>query len=219
MVGTLIVVVGLSVGQVNATAAESTKRPTSKKTIVDPKHQESATRLQAALKAEAKSRSKKNWREEAEALAQAYRELSADEAFAKSKVGTSSLSKARNRLAWIHDKLVVNVQAKAMAQATASGENATAYAFAGANASFGENDYPIPTADRYSSQMSARGGGMVEDPGALIALIENVIEPDFWESRGGPGSIQYWRPGMALVVRATGNIHGDVGKALRGLRQ
>ncbi|MHC4403035.1 MAG: hypothetical protein ACYTG0_25520 [Planctomycetota bacterium] len=66
------------------------------------------------------------------------------------------------------------------------------------------------------------GGGAMLAPDngqQLVDLIHQVIQPDFWDVHGGPGSIYYWRPWRILVVRATGEVHGDVGDALKQLRR
>jgi hypothetical protein len=63
------------------------------------------------------------------------------------------------------------------------------------------------------------GGGAVADNGrALVELIERTINPAFWDVNGGPGSIVYYAPLQCLVVRATGEIHGNVGGLIGGLR-
>jgi hypothetical protein len=53
----------------------------------------------------------------------------------------------------------------------------------------------------------------------LIDLIQRTIKPDSWDVHGGPGSMFYYRPLMALVVRATSEVHGNVGGLLRAMRQ
>jgi hypothetical protein len=66
----------------------------------------------------------------------------------------------------------------------------------------------------------AFGGGTANDHGQeLIDLIERTIQPDFWDTAGGPGSMFYYRPLMALVVRATSEVHGNVGGLLDALRR
>jgi hypothetical protein len=66
----------------------------------------------------------------------------------------------------------------------------------------------------------AQGGAGVPDYGpALVELIQRSIAPGFWDVNGGPGTIVYYAPLRALVVRATGEIQGDVGGALKGLRR
>jgi hypothetical protein len=52
----------------------------------------------------------------------------------------------------------------------------------------------------------------------LVDLIERTINPAFWETNGGPGSIVYYAPLRCLVVRATSEMHGNVGGLLGGLR-
>ena len=64
------------------------------------------------------------------------------------------------------------------------------------------------------------GGGMVTDNGQeLIDLIEHTIRPNYWDTAGGPGSIFYYQPLMALVVRATAEVHGDVSGLVEALRR
>jgi len=70
-------------------------------------------------------------------------------------------------------------------------------------------------------QIMAFGGG----PGApdwgpdLVALIERTINPSFWDTVGGPGSIYYYRPLLCLVVRATSEVHEQIGGVIGGLRK
>jgi hypothetical protein len=65
----------------------------------------------------------------------------------------------------------------------------------------------------------AFGGGAVPNNGAaLVALIERTINPSFWDTNGGPGSIVYYAPLQCLVVRATSEVHGQLGGALKNLR-
>ncbi len=57
------------------------------------------------------------------------------------------------------------------------------------------------------------------DHGAeLVDLIERTINPAFWDTNGGPGTIVYYAPLRCLVVRATSEMHGRVGGVLGGLR-
>ncbi len=52
----------------------------------------------------------------------------------------------------------------------------------------------------------------------LVDLIQKTIHPDFWDVNGGPGTIVYFSPLRCLVVRATHEVHGDVGGLIRGVR-
>jgi hypothetical protein len=60
---------------------------------------------------------------------------------------------------------------------------------------------------------------MVGDWGpALVNLIERTIAPEKWGTVGGPFSIMYFAPLRVLVVRATAEVHNDVGRVVGGLR-
>ena len=85
-----------------------------------------------------------------------------------------------------------------------------------------ESPAPSPgeTAEAETSEPAgAQGGGVADDGEALVELIETVISPDSWEVNGGNGSIVYWANGHALVVRASGEVHHQMGGLLEGLRR
>jgi hypothetical protein len=63
------------------------------------------------------------------------------------------------------------------------------------------------------------GGGMADYGSDLVNLIERTIAPDTWENNGGNGSIVYYPGLMALVVRATSEVHNDTGALLDNLRE
>jgi hypothetical protein len=70
-----------------------------------------------------------------------------------------------------------------------------------------------------SGQGAFGGGAGAPDWGPqLVALIERTINPAFWDVVGGPGTIVYYQPLQCLVVRATAEVHGNVGGLLGGLR-
>jgi hypothetical protein len=52
----------------------------------------------------------------------------------------------------------------------------------------------------------------------LVDLIQRTIAPSSWDVNGGLGTIYYWRPGRALVVRQTGAVHDEMGDVLGQLR-
>lgn len=66
----------------------------------------------------------------------------------------------------------------------------------------------------------AQGGAARGDYGqVLVELIRQTISPEFWDVNGGPGVILYYRPGHALVVRATGDVHARIGGTVDALRK
>ena len=64
----------------------------------------------------------------------------------------------------------------------------------------------------------AAGGAVGDDAARLIELIQTVVRPEFWRDSGGPGSIFYYQSKRALVIRATSDVHQDIGDLLRALR-
>ena len=55
------------------------------------------------------------------------------------------------------------------------------------------------------------GPGMPDYGPALVNLIQKTISPEFWDVNGGPGVIVYYPPLRLLVIRATSNIHYQIG--------
>jgi hypothetical protein len=53
----------------------------------------------------------------------------------------------------------------------------------------------------------------------LVDLIERTINPSFWDVVGGPGTIIYYQPLQCLVVRATAEVHGNIGSVLGDVRR
>lgn len=53
----------------------------------------------------------------------------------------------------------------------------------------------------------------------LINLIQNTVAPDTWSNVGGPGTIQYFPLGMALVVNQTQDVQEQVQDLLAALRK
>ncbi len=53
----------------------------------------------------------------------------------------------------------------------------------------------------------------------LIDLIESTVEPDSWASRGGNGTMTYYRRLRVLVVRQTSQVHHQIGQTLGQLKK
>lgn len=74
-------------------------------------------------------------------------------------------------------------------------------------------------ASLFSQVRGAAGGGAIPDYGPqLVSLIEAVIAPGFWDTNGGPGTIFYYQPLRVLVIRATSEVHHEIGGTLGALR-
>jgi len=61
-------------------------------------------------------------------------------------------------------------------------------------------------------------GGDIAEAQALIDLIQATVSPEVWDINGGQSSIRYFANGHALVVRAPGDVHDDLGGLLHQLR-
>src|SRR5262249_17658192 len=59
--------------------------------------------------------------------------------------------------------------------------------------------------------------GTIED--VLIKLITNAISPSSWNDMGGPGTIDYFPLGMALVINQTPDIQEQIADLLAALRR
>jgi hypothetical protein len=67
---------------------------------------------------------------------------------------------------------------------------------------------------------AAAGQNANSDNGqALVDLIQNVICPKSWDVNGGSCSIYYWQQQHAIVVRATGEVHGEISETLEQLNR
>ena len=53
----------------------------------------------------------------------------------------------------------------------------------------------------------------------LIQIILKNVEPDSWDSVGGPGSIQEFPPSKSLVINQTGENHDRIEALFAELRQ
>ncbi|GAA5506774.1 hypothetical protein Rcae01_02227 [Novipirellula caenicola] len=56
----------------------------------------------------------------------------------------------------------------------------------------------------------AAGGAAVDNGWQLVELIQRVVAPQFWDSHGGAGTIQYYAMRRVLVVRATSDVHEQI---------
>lgn len=65
----------------------------------------------------------------------------------------------------------------------------------------------------------ATGGASIDYADDLIDLITETISPTHWNVNGGEGSIMFYRPALALVVRASSEVQSGVGGLLGGLRE
>jgi type II secretory pathway component GspD/PulD (secretin)/tetratricopeptide (TPR) repeat protein len=90
---------------------------------------------------------------------------------------------------------------------------------------------PVGSASMSTTPGQPQGGNMMSaspaNPGAgkqtledtLIKLITNTVSPMSWSEVGGPGTIDYFPIGMALVINQTADVQQEVADLLEALRR
>ena len=78
---------------------------------------------------------------------------------------------------------------------------------------------PRGGASRTAVPGTAGGPAEREQAQALIELIQRTICPDSWAVNGGNGTIFYFAPAKALVVRQRGQLHRRLEGLLKQLRK
>lgn len=151
-----------------------------------------------------------------------YGELEADDQLARSQ-RAYLLQRVRSRLMRLSDQITVRIghQKRLAKSARSKSGDASEKKVDGTTP-------PEPTAASPGSYVpevakgGAFGGGAMlpaDNGQQLVDLIQTVIRPDTWDINGGPGSIYYWRPGRALVIRQMGEVHDEIGGVLGQLRR
>jgi hypothetical protein len=125
----------------------------------------------------------------------------------------------RSRLLQIQNRLK-----RELARQAQESPRATSLAEATTNAVIDQMSLVGASAGGPSQLFASKGafGGAARPPDfglALVELIQATIEPDSWDVHGGPGTIVYYAPLHALVVRATSEVHHKIGGAVRVIRQ
>ncbi len=139
-------------------------------------------------------------------------------------------AKLRSRLARIRKQLAAELKREAKGRSTVTESSETRLRLSvhrlaqlapphTGDRSGAENSRGNRTVNSHRRSRGSRGGAARADFGpALVELIYRTISPEFWDVRGGPGSIVYYQPWHALVVRATPEIHERIGGIAEGLR-
>lgn len=114
----------------------------------------------------------------------------------------------RPRLELVRDRLKRSVLQGRQAERKASVRNRA------------RRDAEVPAAPQDADAASlAGGGGTARRAQQLIDLITDTIAPETWEVNGGSGRIMFFRPLNVLVIRASGEVHNQVGDVMGQLRK
>ena len=210
---------------VAVTSADGVNAAGSSPAVAPRRYHEIERDISDALRSEARAQEPQAQAEAVRKMCILYRELAIDPRLATSDELKSYKAKVWSRLTRIKRELEQRVArqsgnrsgrgpSEAESQAIQDAATSLAAQMSYSNYTLGGPAYVL------SHSGAAFGGGAVNDHAQeLIDLIQRTISPDFWDVAGGPGSMFYYRPLMALVVRATSEVHDDVGGLLGALRR
>lgn len=215
--GTIILCAAMALGSPAAGSADSAK-PTQGEDKPAKRLAAAIDRdISTALKQEANAKSLKERGKAIEQLCTLHHEITSDERF-------STLDQLQSLRAKIWGRLI-KVKADLKRQLAKEGEpqlddaQAEAAQYASSNLAGAMTLADFATGS--PSGLFGRGGASQTDFNAqqLIELIQRTISPDFWDVVGGPGTIFYYPQLQVLVIRATSEVHGQVGGVVGALRE
>ncbi|WP_182868603.1 hypothetical protein [Stieleria mannarensis] len=156
----------------------------------------------------------------AAALCDLYVVLRSDPRYGTSNMLQGDAVKVRKRLMTIARRRQIQLGREGIARPAAlSLQVDSAIRAALADQELADQNTGTPERSEVRTVNPVAGGGAAAGAGwQLVELIERIVAPDFWESRGGVGSIQYFAMRRVLVVRATSDVHQQVKDLLTALR-
>jgi hypothetical protein len=173
--------------------------------------------ISAALKKEATAKSLKERGKAVEQLCTLHHEITSDERFTTLEQMQSLRAKIWGRLTKVKTELKRQLAKDGQPQLDDVQAEAAQYASSNLAGAMSLADFATGS----PSSFFGRGGASQTDVNAqqLIELIQRTISPDFWDVVGGPGTIFYYPQLQVLVIRATAEVHDDVGGLVGGLRE
>ena len=173
--------------------------------------------ISAALKKEATAKSLKERGKAVEQLCTLHHEITSDERFTTLDQMQSLRAKIWGRLTKVKTELKRQLAKEGQPQLDDAQAEAAQYASSNLAGAMSLADFATGSPSSYFG----RGGASQTDVNAqqLIELIQRTISPDFWDVAGGPGAIFYYPQLQVLVIRATAEVHDDVGGLVGGLRE
>src|SRR5262245_35846460 len=198
-------------------------RPSAPPAVTDPRFHEFQRQISELLKREAQVKDTAARAAAVRAMCDLHGQIVHDSRYATSDVLKEYRSRLWSRLTKIKTELK-----QQMARNKADKDSLEALAALEA-----ADPLSVAASDSLAASLSLLGqtqggaGGLLALGGAagptdwgpdLVELIERTINPSFWDVNGGPGSIVYYQPLQCLVVRATAEVHGQIGGVVGGLR-
>jgi hypothetical protein len=105
------------------------------------------------------------------------------------------------------------------ASPTASELDTSITASSDGSSSYSSTESGANAAGSPPNQTGLAGPGGMDDIGWwLVDLIRHTVQPDYWDTAGGPGTVVYYGPSRALVIRGSWRVHEEVADLLSALR-
>jgi len=195
-----------------------------------PKHIEYSRQISAAIKAEATAKTDADRIEAVRKMARLYTDLKRDPRLPESEKLREYKARLWGRLTFVKkrwEREISRLERELGAKPTANNVDQEAIVSAKSisdgldlvAATMGGPAAILASGVETQAHHDALGGAARLDFGReLVDLIESTIAPDFWDVNGGPGTIVYYAPLHALVVRATGEVHDEIGGVISDLR-
>lgn len=173
--------------------------------------------ISTALRKEANAKSLRERGKAVEQLCTLHHEITSDERFTSLEQMQSLRAKIWGRLTKVKTELKRQLAKDGQPQLDDAQAEAAQYASSNLAGAMSLADFATGSPSSYFG----RGGASQTDVNAqqLIELIQRTISPDFWDVVGGPGAIFYYPQLQVLVIRATAEVHDDVGGLVGGLRE
>ena len=210
---TLILCAGLALGAPASSAAKNSTDTKPDKRLAAEIDRD----ISAALRREATAKTLQERGKAVEELCTLHHEITSDERFTTLDQMQQLRAKIWGRLIKIRGDLKKQLAKGGEPQLDDAQSEAAQYATSNLAGAMSLADFATGSPSGYF----ARGGASQTDYNAqqLIELIQKTISPDFWDVVGGPGTIFYYPQLQVLVVRATSEIHDDIGGVVGALRE
>ena len=210
---TLILCAGLALGAPASPAAKDSTATKSGKRLAAEIDRD----ISAALRCEATAKTLQERGKAVEELCTLHHEITSDERFATLDQMQQLRAKIWGRLVKVRGDLKKQLVKSGEPQLDDAQAEAAQYATSNLAGAMSLADFATASPSGYFA-----GGGAAQteyNAQQLIELIQKTISPDFWDVVGGPGTIFYYPQLQVLVVRATSEIHDDVGGLVGALRE
>ena len=186
-------------------ATEDTDHETEWTPLTTLRHQTSET-----LRAEALAREGSRQDDAIAALCDLYVLLRRDERYSQSEMLQQDASKIRRRLLTIATRR----EAKLKREKTPRPSSLSADVDSAIQKALKAEPSKQGILGKLAFQGGAQAAGGFDNGWQLVELIQRVVEPDFWDAAGGPGTVHYFAMRRVLVVRATSDVHEQIRELL-----